>query len=166
MESQSAPDQPANPWQEKRARHRNIILGVLLVYVLYVFQDAQSLFKRREKLCRSGANLALCREGIDLANALMLASSSSVGSQGKGNFTVQLGSYGTRKEADTWLAQLQSLGVMDLRVVKANILNKGTWYRIQTGRFTDKKLAQRYGQKLQSEGKAANYLVTLYEVEQ
>jgi cell division protein FtsN len=157
MESQSAPDQPANPWQEKGTRHRNIILGVLLVYILYVFQDAQSLFKRREKLCRSRANLALCREGSAVANALTSVSNPDVRSQGKGNFTVQLGSYGTRKEADTWLAQLQNVGVSDLRIVKANIPKKGTWYRIQVGRFTDRKSAQRYGQKLQSEGKAANY---------
>src|SRR5207244_1048164 len=55
--------------------------------------------------------------------------------QGEGSITVQVASFNNQAQADERVASLKSAGI-EARVVKADIPGKGTWYRVQIGRFT------------------------------
>lgn len=76
-----------------------------------------------------------------------------------GKFTVQVGSYNERAQADERVAGLQSSG-FEARVVAAELPNRGTWYRVQIGRFASRDEATRYGAQLRARGVADNMIVT------
>jgi cell division protein FtsN len=76
-----------------------------------------------------------------------------------GNFTVQVGSYNNSAQADEQAGQLRSGGV-EARVVRAEIPRRGTWYRVQTGRFASRDEAARFASELKGKGAADSFLIT------
>lgn len=83
-------------------------------------------------------------------------------SPSEGGLTLQLGSYNNQNEAAQRVASLKSAGV-EARVVKAEIPGKGTWYRVQTGRFTSREEASRYASQLKARGLIREFMVTGYQ---
>ncbi len=83
-------------------------------------------------------------------------------SRNEGSLTVQVGSYKDQNEANQKAGSLKAAGV-EARVVKADIPNKGTWYRVQAGRFTSREEAARYGSQLKARGSAKEMIVTGYQ---
>lgn len=79
-----------------------------------------------------------------------------------GKFTVQVGSYSERAQAEAQVGSLQSSG-FEARVVAAELPKRGTWYRVQSGRFASRDEATRYGTQLRAEGAADNLLVMKIE---
>jgi cell division protein FtsN/Zn ribbon nucleic-acid-binding protein len=80
--------------------------------------------------------------------------------QGKtGGFTIQIGSYNVIEEANERVARLQS-GGFDVRVVSVELPKRGTWYRVQSGRFGNREEAARYGQLLKSKGATDSFIIT------
>lgn len=75
-----------------------------------------------------------------------------------GRFTIQAGSYNLAPEADDRAAALRAAG-FDARVVSAVLPGKGTWYRVQCGRFGTREEALRYGQHMKSSGAVATTFV-------
>jgi cell division protein FtsN len=82
-----------------------------------------------------------------------------VASQGSGNYTIQVGSYNNAAQAEERVARLASSGV-EARVVRAEIPRRGTWYRVQTGRFASQEEATRYGAQLKGKGATDDYIIT------
>lgn len=82
-----------------------------------------------------------------------------VADQGTGNFTVQVGSYNNAAQADERVSRLRSGGV-EARVVRAEIPHRGTWYRVQAGRFTSQTEAARYATELKGKGATDDFVVT------
>jgi cell division protein FtsN len=82
-----------------------------------------------------------------------------VADQGTGNFTVQVGSYNNVAQADERAARLRSSGI-EARVVRAEIPHRGTWYRVQAGRFTKQAEAARYATELKGKGATSDFVVT------
>ncbi|HWQ36098.1 MAG TPA: SPOR domain-containing protein [Blastocatellia bacterium] len=80
----------------------------------------------------------------------------------EGGLTLQLGSYNNQNEAGQRVAALKSAGV-EARVVRAEIPGKGTWYRVQTGRFTSREEASRYASQLKARGLIRDFMVTGYQ---
>jgi cell division protein FtsN len=76
-----------------------------------------------------------------------------------GNFTVQIGSYSDVAQAEGRVASLRSAG-FESRIVKVEIPQRGTWYRIQSGRFGTREEATRYGQQLRERKAASDSIVT------
>src|SRR2546423_860900 len=76
-----------------------------------------------------------------------------------GRFTVQVGSYNEPGQAEERAAKLRASG-FDARVVEAQIPNRGTWYRVQTGRFATRDEATRYGASVRAKGAADAAVVT------
>ncbi len=83
-------------------------------------------------------------------------------SRNEGSLTVQVGSYKDQAEANQKAGSLKAAGV-DARVIKADIPNKGTWYRVQAGRFTSREEAARYGSQLKARGSVKDVMVTGYQ---
>ncbi|HYY57067.1 MAG TPA: SPOR domain-containing protein, partial [Pyrinomonadaceae bacterium] len=67
--------------------------------------------------------------------------------QAAGNYTIQVGSYNDAAQADERAGRLRANGV-EARVVKAEIPRRGTWYRVQTGRFASQEEATRRAAEL------------------
>jgi cell division protein FtsN len=92
---------------------------------------------------------------VAVAAARENAAESNDGRQGK--FTVQIGSYNAASEAEARASSLKSAGV-EARVAQVEIPKRGTWYRVQAGRFTSREDAERHGRQLREKGLAASYL--------
>ncbi len=75
-----------------------------------------------------------------------------------GKFTLQVGSFNNTVEANERAAHLQAAGFA-AQVVAVELPKRGTWYRVQTGRFAGRAEATRYGAQLRAIGAADNFLV-------
>ena len=84
-------------------------------------------------------------------SALVDAPSEHAIKQGEGGITLQVASFNDETQANERAASLKSSG-LEARVVKAGIPGKGTWYRVQIGRFATSEEALRYGQQLKAKG--------------
>jgi cell division protein FtsN len=87
------------------------------------------------------------------------ATTATVAEQGTGNFTVQVGSYNNVAQADERAARLRSSGI-EARVVRAEIPRRGTWYRVQAGRFAKQTEAARYATELKGKGATDDFVIT------
>ena len=83
-------------------------------------------------------------------NTPVVNKSKSTVSQAQMRYTVQIASYKSEKDAQDLVNKLESKGY-DARIIKAQIPNKGLWYRIRLGAFETKLLANDYGVKLTRE---------------
>lgn len=79
--------------------------------------------------------------------------------QGTGNYTVQVGSYNNAAQAEERAGQLSSSGI-EARVVRAEIPRRGTWYRVQAGRFASQEEAARFGAQLKGKGATDDFIIT------
>ncbi len=79
--------------------------------------------------------------------------------EGVGNYTVQVGSYNNAAQAEERAGQLGSSGIQT-RVVRAEIPKRGTWYRVQAGRFASQEEAARFGAQLKGKGAADDFIIT------
>jgi cell division protein FtsN len=77
---------------------------------------------------------------------------------GEDGFTLQVGSYNELSQAQERAAKLGSVGV-NAYVARVEIPKRGTWYRVQTGRFSNREEAVRYGTQLRSKGMVADFIV-------
>lgn len=77
-----------------------------------------------------------------------------------GPYSVQVGSYPTKKGADQRVAHLQKQGFpFAYMTVKTFKDNKETWYRVWLGYFPDRKSANLSGKALQKQGEVTQYIV-------
>jgi cell division protein FtsN len=83
----------------------------------------------------------------------------AVADQGTGSFTVQVGSYNNAAQADERVSRLRSSGV-EAQVVRAEIPRRGTWYRVQAGRFANHTEAARYATELKGKGATDDFVIT------
>lgn len=85
--------------------------------------------------------------------------SAPLAEEGVGNYTVQVGSYNNAAQAEERAGQLGSSGIQT-RVVRAEIPKRGTWYRVQAGRFASQEEAARFGAQLKGKGAADDFIIT------
>jgi len=83
----------------------------------------------------------------------------AAGAAGEGGFTLQVGSFNNLAEADSRVAKLSALGVRAY-AVRVEIPKRGTWYRVQVGRFMNREEAGRYGTQLRGKGAVADFIIT------
>ena len=76
-----------------------------------------------------------------------------------GKVTIQVGSYNAASEAEERVARLKSAG-FEARSVAVEIPKRGTWYRVQSGRFISRDEAERYGQQLRDKGVVSSFITT------
>jgi cell division septation protein DedD len=79
---------------------------------------------------------------------------------GEGGFTLQVGSFNNVAEADGRVTKLSALGVRAY-AVRVEIPKRGTWYRVQLGRFMNREEAGRYGAQLRGKGAVADFIITV-----
>ena len=79
-----------------------------------------------------------------------------------GNFTVQVGSYSDASQANERVSALRASG-FEARAAAVEIPKRGTWYRVQAGRFQTREEAARFGAQLRAKGAAENVLVAEVE---
>jgi cell division septation protein DedD len=79
-------------------------------------------------------------------------------SESAGNLTIQVGSYNVIEQANERVARLQSAG-FSARVATIELPKRGTWYRVQAGRFSTREEAARYGNDLKAKGAADNFII-------
>ncbi|MBC7931101.1 MAG: SPOR domain-containing protein [Rubrivivax sp.] len=72
-------------------------------------------------------------------------------------FTLQVGSFNVAAEAEARASSLKAVGV-EARVAQVEIPKRGTWYRVQAGRFATREEAERNGRQLREKGLATSYL--------
>ena len=75
-----------------------------------------------------------------------------------GKFTAQVGSFNSQSEANARVSSLRAAG-FEANVVAAELPGRGTWYRVQVGRFADRDGAAKTVAALRSKGAAASALV-------
>ena len=76
-----------------------------------------------------------------------------------GKVTIQIGSYNAAAEAEERVANLKSAG-FEARSVKVDIPQRGTWYRVQSGRFLSRGEAESYGRQLREKGVVSSFITT------
>lgn len=74
-----------------------------------------------------------------------------------GGFTVQVGAFPTRTEADALVARLRSQGLSPY-VVAAEVQGKGLFHRVRLGRFRSREEARRYLEDLQRETSVSGFV--------
>ena len=79
-------------------------------------------------------------------------------------FALQIGAHQRRAEAEKQVALIKRNGEM-ARIIKVEIPNKGIWYRVQVGNFTECAEAIQSGQKLQAQKEFLEFIVTDYQIE-
>ncbi|HVG35599.1 MAG TPA: SPOR domain-containing protein [Pyrinomonadaceae bacterium] len=87
------------------------------------------------------------------------ASESPATEQSVGNFTVQVGSYNDAAQAEERAGRLRSSGI-EARVVRADIPRRGTWYRVQAGRFSSQQEATRFASEIKGKGATDDFIIT------
>ena len=73
-------------------------------------------------------------------------------------FTVQVGSFNSQSEANERVSGLRAAG-FESRAVAAELPGRGTWYRVQVGRFADREGAAKTAATLREKGAAAAAIV-------
>jgi cell division protein FtsN len=76
-----------------------------------------------------------------------------------GGFTIQVGSYNVIEQANERVASMRAAG-FDARVIAVELPKRGTWYRVQAGRFSSREEAQRYGSEVKAKRAVDNFIVT------
>ncbi|MDX6693206.1 MAG: DedD protein [Blastocatellia bacterium] len=79
-------------------------------------------------------------------------------SEQAGGLTIQVGSYNVIEQANERVARLQSAG-FSARVVTIELPKRGTWYRVQAGRFSNREEAARYGNEMKAKGAADSFII-------
>jgi cell division protein FtsN len=79
--------------------------------------------------------------------------------EGGGSFTAQVGSYRDAANAEERVAALRAAG-LEARAVEAEIPGRGTWHRVQCGRFGTREEAARFGARLRAKGVAREVIIT------
>ncbi len=79
-----------------------------------------------------------------------------------GNFTVQVGSYPDASQANERVSALRASGV-EARAAAVEIPKRGTWYRVQAGRFQTREEATRFGAQMRAKGAADNVIIAEVE---
>jgi cell division septation protein DedD len=79
-----------------------------------------------------------------------------------GNFTLQVGSYNDLSQANERVSALRAAGV-EARAASVEIPKRGTWYRVQAGRFQTREEAARFGAQLRAKGAAESAFVAELE---
>ena len=74
-----------------------------------------------------------------------------------GSFTLQIGSFDDAGKANERIGSLKSAGVL-VRVVPKDIPGRGTWHRVQIGRFPSRERALSYGNQLRSRGLVQDFI--------
>jgi cell division protein FtsN len=87
------------------------------------------------------------------------AASPSKQAEAAGKVTIQIGSYNEAGQAEERVANLKSAGY-EARSVAVEIPKRGTWYRVQSGRFVNRDEAERYGKQLREKGIVSSYITT------
>lgn len=77
-------------------------------------------------------------------------------------FALQIGAFQRRAEAEARVAQIKRKGEK-ARIIKAEITDKGVWYRVQMGNFNECAAAISYGQQLQAGKKLTEFIITDYQ---
>jgi len=84
---------------------------------------------------------------------------SSTGEGKEGKVTIQIGSYNEARQAEERVVNLKTAG-FEARSVAIEIPKRGTWYRVQSGRFISRDEAERYGKQLRAKGVVASFITT------
>jgi cell division septation protein DedD len=84
---------------------------------------------------------------------------SRAGEAKEGKVTIQVGAYNVATEAAGRVAALKSAG-FEARSVEVEIPKRGTWYRVQSGRFVTRDEAERYGRQLRDRGVVSSFITT------
>jgi cell division septation protein DedD len=77
----------------------------------------------------------------------------------RGNITIQVGSFSDQSQANERVSHLQAANVT-ARMIAANIPGKGTWYRVQVGKFVSREQATGYASQLRGKGLIQDFIVT------
>lgn len=77
----------------------------------------------------------------------------------QGNLTIQVASFNDQAQANDRINSFRSKGV-EARIVKVDIPNKGTWYRVQIGGFKSREDATSYANQLKSKGILQDFIIT------
>jgi cell division protein FtsN len=75
---------------------------------------------------------------------------------------VQVGSYPDASQANERVSALRASG-FEARAAAVEIPKRGTWYRVQAGRFQTREEATRFGAQLRAKGAAENVIVAEVE---
>ena len=76
----------------------------------------------------------------------------------EGQFTVQVGSHNDVGQANEQALKLRATG-FEPRVVSVDIPKRGRWYRVQSGNFSNRAEANRYGAQILSKRAAENFVI-------
>ena len=77
----------------------------------------------------------------------------------RGNITIQIGSFPDRAQAEERASRLSAAGVTP-RIVTATIPGRGTWYRVQIGKFVSRDQAAGFASQLRGRGLVQDFMVT------
>lgn len=93
------------------------------------------------------------------ANAEPAANQPPVPTATEGQFTIQVGSHNNEGQANEQAEKLRAAG-FEPRIVSVDIPKRGRWYRVQSGSFSNRAEANRYGSQIMAKGAAGTFVVS------
>lgn len=79
-----------------------------------------------------------------------------------GKFTVQIVAASSQAEAETTVKELKAKGI-EAYILKSQLPDKGTFYRVRAGTFTNASDARKYGETLKQQGIVPGFFIAPYE---
>lgn len=76
----------------------------------------------------------------------------------RGNYTLQIGSYPDKAQADDRVSRLKTANVT-ARIVEAQVPGRGVWYRVQVGAYQNRDEAGKYGNQIRSAGLVQEFII-------
>lgn len=89
-----------------------------------------------------------------------LAYSKPTAAKPAGAYTLNVGSFKVRKNAEALRQDLEQKGI-EATVSEVSLPDKGTWYRVSVGRFSTPDAARRFGRELQRKWQIQSFLAQL-----
>jgi cell division septation protein DedD len=127
--------------------------------VAFIPAEAKETKETKPPVVAPSVERVEAKPAVEEKLAIPASTPNRAGESNGGKVTIQIGSYNAAAEAATRVADLKSAG-FEARTVEVVIPKRGTWYRVQSGRFVSRDEAERYGKQLRDRGVVSSFITT------
>lgn len=150
-----------DPWQGKASRLKVISSMALFLLLILAIYDGVALYTRFQQHCMSSPNSAVCNNFGISSNQQVKPTLNLTLNYDNGRYAIQTGVFKSESNAQNNVLDLESNGIQ-ARIIKIRRSKRTTLFKVQLGRFLDKKTATETAKLLKTKGILQDYVVASY----
>jgi hypothetical protein len=151
----------ADPWHDKGERHWLIAALVFLSYLAFAAYDGQGFHTRYLRLCSEQPGRVECRP-LNLVKEERKPDLGITLDYGKGKWALEVGTRQEEKQKNDLVSQFRFYGI-EPRVIEVFGKGKRVLYKVQVGRFPNRKSATDAGVQLKGKGLIQDFTLVEYQ---